>query len=73
MDKLQMSLCNDCRHLIYIIDSELICCEAHKFSVKGKRKCNAYLSAKSKDKRKIEKSNREVEKIQLEEYEDMLD
>lgn len=33
----QMSLCNDCRHLIDIIASELICCEAHKFSVKGKR------------------------------------
>lgn len=72
LEEEQMSLCNDCRHLIDIIDSELVCCEAHRFSVKGKRKCDAYLSAKCKDKRKIEKSNREVEKIQLKEYEDML-
>lgn len=67
-----MSLCNDCRHLIDVIDAELICCEAHKFAVKGKRNCKAYLSAKCKDKKKIEKSNKEVENIQLREYEDTL-
>lgn len=66
-----MSSCKNCRHLISVIDEERITCEAHRFSVVSNQECKAYLSAKCKDEKKINKSNSRVEDILLEEYEDM--
>ncbi|MBC5745800.1 hypothetical protein FMM74_020115 [Lachnospiraceae bacterium MD308] len=67
-----MSSCKNCRHLISVIDEERITCEAHRYSVERDQECKAYLSVKCKDKKKIRRSNRKVEDILLEEYEDML-
>lgn len=67
-----MSTCKNCRHLIDILDEERIVCEAHKFSVERDQPCRAYLSAKCKDEKKIERSNGRVEDILLEEYEENL-
>jgi len=67
-----MSLCNECRNLIDIIDSTLVSCEAHMFSVECKNECKLFLSSKCRDKRKIEKNNRAVENVLLKEYEDVM-
>lgn len=67
-----MSSCKNCRHLIDILDEERIACEAHRFYVEKDQECKAYLSAKCKDEKKIEKSNGRVEDILLEEYEENL-
>ena len=58
--------------MIDILDEERIVCEAHKFSVERDQECKAYLSAKCKDEKKIKRSNRKVEDILLEEYEENL-
>lgn len=41
-------LCNDCRNLIKVIDSNTIECEAYLFSVKCKSECRGDLSYKCK-------------------------
>lgn len=58
--------------MIDILDEERIVCEAHRFYVEKDQECKAYLSAKCKDEKKIERSNSRVEDILLEENEDML-
>ncbi len=53
-----MSLCDDCRNLIRKYDVDLIACEGHKFSIRPKTKCKAYLSCDCADKKKIQKNNK---------------
>lgn len=41
-----MTLCEDCIHVLRRI-GKTVDCEAHRFSVKSKKKCEAYLSIES--------------------------
>ena len=68
----EKSLCNDCRHLIDIVDAEYIYCEAHEFSTKCKTQCKAYLNSNCNDEQKIKTSNIVATNILLDEYEDII-
>ncbi len=59
-------LCNDCRNLIKVIDSNTIQCEAYMFSVKCISKCKGYLSHKCEDERLIHKNNCIINDMYLE-------
>ena len=65
-------LCNDCRNLIKVIDSDTIECEAYLFSVKCKKKCRGYLSQKCKNEKLIHKNNNVIDDMMLEDQEKRL-
>ena len=71
-EKSNMSVCENCRNLIDVIDSRTVLCEAYMFSVESKEKCDMFLSSKCKDKRKIKRNNNVVERMRLSEYEDLM-
>lgn len=71
-------LCNDCRNLIKVIDSNTIECEAYLFSVKCKAylfsvkcksECRGYLSYKCKNEKQIQKNNNIIADMYLEDEE----
>lgn len=65
-------LCNDCRNLIKVIDSNTIECEAYLFSVKCKSECRGYLSYKCKNEKRIQKNNNIIADMYLEDEEERM-
>jgi len=65
-------LCNDCRNLLKVIDSNTIQCEAYMFAVKCKNKCKGYLSYKCKNEKRIYKNNCIINDMYLEDEENIM-
>lgn len=64
-------LCNDCRNLINVIDSNTIQCEAYMVA-KCKNKCRGYLNYKCKNEKRIQKNNDIIADMYLEDEESRM-
>lgn len=65
-------ICNDCRNLVSVLDSNTIQCEAYMFSVKCKNECKGYLSCKCKNQKLIHKNNKVIADMYLEDEENRM-